>query len=226
MKRPEPLGIFGGTFDPVHIAHLRLAEEAAEALGLAGVRWIPAGQPKHREAPQVTPAHRLRMVEMAVAGNPRFSVDSAEVDSGDASYTVPTLERLRRELGGDRPLVLLLGADAFAGLPTWHRWQALFDLAHLGIAHRPGFVLDEAALPAGLAHEVAARRCADPGRLGDSPAGRICTFAMTPLAVSATQIRALLADGRSPRYLLTPAVIDYIGLHHLYRNPTSPADGS
>ena len=226
MKRPEPLGIFGGTFDPVHIAHLRLAEEAAEALGLSGVRWIPAGQPKHREAPQVTPAHRLRMVEMAVADNPHFSVDSAEVDSGDASYTVPTLERLRREVGSDRPLVLLLGADAFAGLPGWHRWQELFGLAHLGIAHRPGFVLDDAALPAALAREVAARRCADPGQLGDGPAGRICTFAMTPLAVSATQIRALLADGRSPRYLLPPAVIDYIGIHHLYRNPTATADGS
>ena len=226
MSKSEPLGIFGGTFDPVHIAHLRLAEEAAEAMGLAAIRWIPAGQPKHREAPQVTPRHRLAMVEHAVAGNPRFVVDAAEVESGEASYTVPTLERLRRELGTHQPLVLLLGADAFAGLPTWHRWQELFGLAHLAIAHRPGFTLENAALPAVLAGEFAARRSADPAALAEAPAGRICTFAMTPLAISATQIRTLLAAGRSPRYLLPPAVIDYIELHHLYRNPSTLADGS
>lgn len=226
MKKPEPLGIFGGTFDPIHVAHLRLAEEAGEALGLSAVRWIPAGQPRHREAPQVTPAHRLAMVELAIADNPRFVVDRSEVESGDASYTVPTLERLRSELGTARPLVLLLGADAFAGLTTWHRWQSLFDLAHLGIAHRPGFPLDNAILPAALAAEVALRRIADPAAFRNSPAGRICTFAMTQITVSATQIRALLANGQSPRYLLPPAVIDYIELHHLYRNPTAPADGS
>lgn len=137
MPEPGPLGLFGGTFDPVHLGHLRLAEEAREALGLASVRWIPAGQPPHRGAPRLSGAHRLAMVRLAVAGNPAFQVDGAEVESPGPSYTVTTLERLRRELGPEQPLVLLLGADAFAGLPGWHRWQALLGLAHLVVLHRP-----------------------------------------------------------------------------------------
>lgn len=218
MAEPRPLGVFGGTFDPVHVGHLRLAEEAQELLGLDRVRWIPAGQPRHRAAPHVAAAHRLRMVELAIAGNPRFEVDPAEAASGEASYTVPTLLRLRAELGAARPLVLLLGADAYAGLPDWHRWAELFALAHLAIAHRPGFPIDPATLPAALRAEHRARLVADndPAALAATPAGRILSFAMTPLAVSATQLRALLAAGRSARYLLPSAVIDYIDLHHLY----------
>lgn len=218
MPDTAPLGVFGGTFDPVHLGHLRLAEEAAETLGLGGVRWIPAGQPRHREAPQVTPQHRLEMVRRAIAGNPRFALDAAEVDSDGASYTVPTLERLRAELGPRRPLVLLLGADAFAGLPTWHRWQDLLGLAHLGVAHRPGFPLVEASLPPAVATLLRERRLDGPQALATAPAGGIASFAMTQLAISATQIRALLANRRSPRYLLPEPVIDYIDLHHLYRS--------
>lgn len=227
MKPPAddaPLGIFGGTFDPVHVGHLRLAEEAAEALALSGVRWIPAGQPKHREAPSVTGEHRLRMVERAIAGNPRFALDGSEI-AANASYTVPTLERLRRELGPTRPLVLLLGADAFAGLPGWHRWRDLFALAHLGVAHRPGYPLDPANMDNELAQVFAARRVADPAELATSASGRICCFAMTQLAVSATQLRALLANRQSPRYLLPQAVIDYIDANNLYRNPDLPSNG-
>lgn len=221
MRDRKALGIFGGTFDPIHLGHLRLAEEAVDQLGLAGVRWIPAGQPKHRQAPQAGADHRLRMARIAVAGNPRFSVDDAEVIAGEASYTVPTLERLRSEVGESRPLVLLLGADAYAGLPTWHRWQDIFSLAHLAVAHRPGFAIAADSLPAALANEHEQRTGA-PATLGTSPAGRIVSFAMTPLDISATRIRALRAEGRSLRYLLPQAVIDYIDLYHLYRN----SDGS
>ena len=112
------LGIFGGTFDPVHFGHLRLAEEAADALKLSSVRWIPAGQPALREEPKVGARQRLDMVRLAIAGNPRFELDAAEVESEQTSYTVPTLERLRRPgvCGAHRPLVLLVGADAFAGI--------------------------------------------------------------------------------------------------------------
>ena len=191
---PErPLGIFGGTFDPVHFGHLRLAEEAADHLDLAGVRWIPAGKPALRAAPEVSARQRLAMVRLATAGNPSFEVDAAEVDTAQASYTVPTLERLRQstQFGRRRALVLLLGADAFAALPGWHRWRSLLDLAHIGIAHRPGFPIDSASLPDALAAEYGHRLCTDPATLRESSGGRIATFAMTPLAISATQIRTV-----------------------------------
>lgn len=134
-----PLGVLGGTFDPIHTGHLRLAEEAREALGLGGVRLIPAGQPPHRGEPGSTAEDRLAMARLAAAGNPGFMVDDGEVRAQQKSYTVLTLERLRAEIGPRRPLVLILGADAFAGLPTWHRWTDLFALAHLAVANRPGY---------------------------------------------------------------------------------------
>ncbi len=218
-KLSEPLGLFGGTFDPVHFGHLRLAEEAVTHLGLASVRWTPAGQPPHRGQPQVTADQRLDMVRLATAGNARFVIDAAEVEAAAPSYTVHTLERLRRELGPTRPLVLLVGADAFAGLNSWHRWRDLFALAHVAVSHRPGFPVETSSLPVDLAAEFGCRRAADPAALATSPSGAIATFAMTQLAISATQIRRLLANGLSARYLLPDDVLDYIQTHSLYRNP-------
>ncbi len=218
-KLSEPLGIFGGTFDPVHFGHLRLAEESIGHLGLGGVRWIPAGQPPHRGTPQVTAQQRLEMVLRSTAGNARFSVDASEVESAAPSYTVHTLERLRGELGATQSLVLLVGADAFAGLTTWHRWRDLFSLAHIAVSHRPGFPVEIASLPHELATEFTDRRLHDAGGLKADPAGGIVTFAMTQLAISATQIRKLLANDLSARYLLPDGVLDYIQTHSLYRNP-------
>ena len=217
-KLSEPLGLFGGTFDPVHYGHLRLAEEAIAHLALGGVRWIPAGQPPHRGPPRVTARQRLEMVRRATTGNPRFSVDAGEVEAAAPSYTVHTLERLRAELGDQQPLVLLVGADAFAGLATWHRWRDIFALAHVAVSHRPGFPVETASLPHELATEFNNRRLTDSGALRLSPAGGIVTFAMTQLAISATQIRKLLANGLSARYLLPDDVLDYIQLHSLYRS--------
>ena len=216
-----PLGIFGGTFDPVHYGHLRLAEEAASALELAAIRWIPAGQPALRDTPRVTAGQRLAMVRLATADNPRFEVDASEVTAARPSYTVPTLERLRSaaHCGGRRSLVLLLGADAFAALPGWHRWQSLFALAHLAVAHRPGFPLDRAQLPPELAASCRDRFCSTPAELAAAPAGRVVTFAMTQLAISATRVRQLLASGESVRYLLPDPVIAYIRRHRLYPQP-------
>lgn len=214
----EPLGLFGGTFDPVHFGHLRLAEEAIAHLGLGGVRWIPAGQPPHRGTPQVTAQQRLDMVQRAAGNNARFVVDASEVEAPVPSYTVHTLEGLRQELGADQSLVLLVGADAFAGLATWHRWRDIFALAHVAVSHRPGFPVEASSLPHELATEFHDRRLADVGGLRQAAAGGIVTFAMTQLAISATQIRKLLSNGVSPRYLLPDAVLDYIHLHQLYKS--------
>lgn len=215
----EPLGLFGGTFDPVHFGHLRLAEEAIGQLGLNGVRWIPAGQPPHRGTPEVTARQRLEMVLRSTEKNARFSVDPAEVEADAPSYTVHTLERLRTELGAGQSLVLLVGADAFAGLSTWHRWRDIFSLAHIAISHRPGFPVEVGSLPHELATEFNDRRLLDTSGLREMPAGGVATFAMTQLAISATQIRKLLANGLSVRYLLPDTVLDYIDRHSLYRNP-------
>ena len=216
-----PLGVLGGTFDPIHTGHLRLAEEAREALGLDGVRFIPADQPPHRGEPGSTAEDRLAMARLATAGNPGFSVDDGEVRAQQKSYTVPTLERLRAEIGPQQPLVLILGADAFAGLPTWHRWTDLFALAHIAVANRPGYAPHGRRWPATLSPALdaacAGRHTADPADLRRAPAGRVVPFDMTPLAISASLIRDLVRDGHSARYLLPESVLDYIAAHHLYR---------
>jgi nicotinate-nucleotide adenylyltransferase len=214
-----PLGILGGTFDPVHSAHLALARVALESLQLAEVVWIPAGQPPHRDAPRAAPADRLAMVAATIAGEPRFLLDASEVASTAASYTVHTLLRLRAVHGPQRPLVLLMGADAFRGLPSWHRWQELFGLAHIAVATRPGFPLDVFAPP--LADEVATRRDETPAGLANMPCGRIVFFPLVAGTVSATEVRGLLAADAPAEQLATllpPPVLDYIQRHRLYRH--------
>ncbi|HEY6898693.1 MAG TPA: nicotinate-nucleotide adenylyltransferase [Rhodocyclaceae bacterium] len=214
-----PLGLLGGTFDPIHCGHLRLAEEAVESLDLAALRLIPAGSPPHRSQPQTAAEHRLAMVRLAAAGNPRLLVDDAEVRAAGPSYTVLTLERLRAEFGPQRPLVLLLGADAFLGLTTWHRWEELFGLAHIAVATRPSHVLETAYMTPTLAAVFNARCRRDAAALAAAPAGSILPFGITPLDISATAIRAALGTGRSARYLLPDSVLDYIDHHHLYSAP-------
>src|SRR5512139_1655131 len=214
----QPIGVFGGTFDPIHFGHLRLAEELAEAVGLSRVRFIPAGQPPHRGAPRTAAAHRLEMVRRAIAGNPRFEVDAREVQSPRPSYTVDTLTELRAELGTEQPLWLLLGADAFLDLTSWHEWRRLFDLAHIAVAARPGArLLQSDVMPELLRNEVSRRQVADGPAAG--PAGSVLLRQMTPLDISATAIRDTLARHRSARYLLPDAVLDYIHEHQLYPHP-------
>ena len=214
----QPIGIFGGTFDPIHFGHLRLAEELAEAVGLERVLFIPAGQPPHRGAPRTAAAHRLEMVRRAIAGNPRFEADAREVNSPRPSYTVDTLTELRAGLRPDRPLWLLLGADAFLGLTSWHEWRRLFELANLAVAARPGAQLLQAdAMPRELKDEVSQRQLAAGAAAG--PAGSVLLRQMSPLDISATAIRTTLARQGSARYLLPDAVLDYIHEHQLYAHP-------
>lgn len=214
-----PLGLFGGTFDPPHIGHLRLAIEAREVLDLAEVCLIPAGNPPLRDTPRAAAEHRLAMVERATGGLPGFSVDAGEVVAAEQpSYTVATLERLRRRHGPSRPLVLLLGADAFSRLEAWRRWRELFDLAHIAVATRPGHELEVGAGGTALAAEFRARE-GSAADLAAAPAGRIVPFAITALEISATAIRERLARGACVRHLVPDAVLDYIDSHPIYRTP-------
>ena len=215
-----PLGLLGGTFDPIHFGHLRLAEEAREALQLDTVALIPAGDPPHRSTPLSSAAHRLALVRLAVAGNPALTVDDGETLGDGKSYTVLTLERLRAQ-HGKRPLVLILGADAFNGLPTWHRWTDLFELAHIAVANRPGTAPHARRWPEvlnePLAHACEGRIARDPACLRRHPAGKVVPFDMTPLAISASLIRDLIRSGHSARYLLPDSVLAYINTEALYR---------
>lgn len=212
----KPLGILGGTFDPVHAAHLRLAEEATAQLGLGGILWIPAGRPHHRAVPVASAEDRLAMVRLATAGHPEYLIDDSEVFSSAPSYTVPTLERLRRVHGENRPLVLLMGADAFLGLTSWHRWRELLGLAHIGVASRPTFALTAEDMDAGLAEEFRRRRKTQFTALATDPAGAIVTFAMEAGTVSSTEVRAKLCAGVAVGQLLPAPVLDYIRRHRLY----------
>jgi nicotinate-nucleotide adenylyltransferase len=213
-----PIGILGGTFDPIHYGHLRLGEELGEALRLDEVRLLPSGTPPHRAAPVAASEHRLAMTRLAVEGNPRFRVDDREILRSGPGYMFDTLTSTRKEAGSTRALVLMLGADAFLELATWHRWHELFGLAHIAVAHRPGFPVERWAekMPQPLAREYTARLMQQPLAVHLSPAGGIVVVPFTALDISATALRDILRGGRSPRYLLPAAVLDYIRSNRLY----------
>jgi nicotinate-nucleotide adenylyltransferase len=214
-----PIGIFGGTFDPIHYGHLRLAEEIAEGAKLVEVKFIPSGTPPHRARPGADADHRVAMARLAIADNPGFSVDDRETKRTGPGYTFDTLMQLRQEYGGNRPIALLLGADAFLELATWHRWRELFGLAHIVVAYRPGFPIDtwQARMPEPLAHEYAVRYMQQPLAVHLAPAGGIAAVSMTGLDISATFVRNAIHAGASVRYLLPESVIEYIRSHGLYR---------
>lgn len=217
MISGKPIGIFGGTFDPIHYGHLRLAEEMFELAELDQLRFIPTGTPPHRDAPEVAAAHRSAMVGSAIAGRAEFLLDTREVERPGRSYTVNTLRELRAELGAERSLCLLMGADAFLQLHTWHEWQSLFGLAHIVVGYRPGFRLEERipTAPPILQNEYR-QRTATVTALAQSAAGGIVELAIPQLEISATDIRQRVATGRSIRYLLPESVADYIYQHNLY----------
>jgi nicotinate-nucleotide adenylyltransferase len=213
----KPLALFGGTFDPIHIGHLSVAWEASELLD-AEVRLMPASVPPHRSAPTATAEQRVEMLRAALRGQSRLTLDTRELDRSGPSYTIDTLEEFRKEFG-DRPLVLLLGADAFAGLRSWQRWRDLFDVAHIGVINRPGV---DTFLSVELERAVASLRTDDPSVVRSQPAGRVIELTVTPLEISATRIRELLAAGRDPRYLLPAGLFDDPSLLAPYREPSAP----
>lgn len=220
-SQPPPaaaIGIFGGTFDPVHYGHLRAAVEARERLGLDELRLLPAGDPPHRSDTVATARQRLDMLRLATASCADLRVDDREVRRSGPSYMVDTLMEIRAE-AGDLPLLLMVGQDAANALDSWHRWRELFGLTHLVVMRRP-----EAHFDCGheLRREIEQRRVADPGRLRQSPAGSVLALQVTQLDISSTLIRTLFALGRSPRFLMPDEVIEYILEKRLYQDERRP----
>lgn len=198
-----PIGIFGGTFDPIHYGHLRTAFELLHALGLREVRFVPAGHPPHRgQAPLADGLQRLELVRQAIADEPRFALDEREVRRAGPSYTVLTLAEMRSE-EPDASLCLIVGMDAFLGLPEWHRWQELLDLAHVVVASRPGYTLPVNGV---LADLLVQRRTDGIAALRSARSGRILVHPVTQLKIASTELRELLARGDDPRYLVPEAV--------------------
>ena len=206
------IGILGGTFDPIHHGHLRLALEMLESLALDEVRLIPARQPPHRRHPIAQAEDRCAMLEAAVSATPGLQVDRRELSRAGPSYTVDTLASLRAEFP-ERSLCLMVGMDAFLELDTWYRWQELPELAHIAVARRPGAPMPDSGRPIDLLRE---RVTESPAVLRGTHAGHTLVLDLPPLDITATRIRSLLAAGRNPRYLLPDAVLDVIHERGLY----------
>jgi nicotinate-nucleotide adenylyltransferase len=198
----RPIGLFGGTFDPIHYGHLRTAFELWQSLRLAEVRFLPTGNPPHRDVTLASAELRLQMVRAAIADQPAFVVDDREVRRTGLSYSVDTLTELRAEFA-DRSLCLLLGMDAFLGLPHWHRWRELLDLAHVVVAHRPGW---KAPTQGPLGEVMVDRGTGSVRDLHEARAGRVYVHAVTQLEISSTELRQLIVAGRDPRYLVPDSV--------------------
>ena len=189
------VGILGGTFDPVHNAHLAIARRAFEALSLERILWLPTGTPRYRNPPQAPAHHRVAMLELAIAGEPRQAIDARELEPAASGYTYDTLVALRKELGHDVTLYMLIGSDQYEKLGTWHRAADLFSLAKFAVFARPGW---------------------------DAPGGApsdVVPIAMAPMEVSASENRARLSRGEDVSAHLPPTVLAYIRRHHLYGHP-------
>lgn len=193
----RPVGILGGTFDPVHNAHLAMARAALDALGLARVIWLPTGSPPYRRPPVAAARHRLAMLGLAFEKEPRYAVDERELAPGASGYSFDTLTALRAELGARVPLVMLIGSDQHAKLATWHRADELFGLCRFAVFARPGW------------------------KAGDflAPRNGVIHVPMEPLAISASEIRARIGRGEDVSAMVPAAVLRYIRQHHLYGHP-------
>lgn len=222
----EPVGLLGGSFDPIHVGHLQLARDALANLPIAEVHLIPAAQPWQKET-LAAADHRTQMIRLAIDNElpfvrRRMVLDLAELERGGPTYTIDTLRDLRTRLGAEVPLVLIIGGDQFERFDTWREWERIPDLAHIAVARR-------AAVPPRLNPVLQKLRDARflkyAGDLIESPAGHVVDLAMSPVDVSATEVRRLLGQARSSEddarlaASVPPAVLDYIRAHHLYVGP-------
>lgn len=204
------IGIYGGTFNPVHYGHLRTALEVSEIFPLSELRLLPCAQPVHRAEPEVSALARLQMLQLAISAYPQFICDTRELERIGPSYMVDTLASVREELVADEPLLLFIGTDAFNSLTSWHRWQSLFDFAHIVVITRPHFK----QIP--LIDFYKNKQVDDRRSLKSCSSGKIYFQSVTQLDISATYIRQMIAEKKSASFLLPEVVIEYIQANHLY----------
>ena len=202
----SPIGIFGGTFDPIHYGHLRTAFEMLQALKFGEICFIPSGDPPHRGETFADAELRLEMVRVATVNQPGLLVDDRELRRDGPSYTIDTLESFREEQG-DTPIGLIVGMDAFLGLTSWYRWDEILDMAHIVVAHRPGWKAPDIGALGELITEHGTHRIGD---LHANRNGYVHIHAVTQLEIASTEIRELVAAGRDPRFLMPDAVRDVI----------------
>lgn len=202
-KAARSIGVCGGSFDPVHFGHLRTAFEVRQQLGLEQLRFIPAGNPPHKEGPRVSATDRVNMLELAIGGSPSVVIDERETQRLKPSYTIDTLLELQQELP-QASLTLIIGTDQFSVFDTWHRWQDLLQVAHLAVMERPGELLS------GFANDL----------LQGEYASKITLCPVTQLDISSTRIRKDWRAGTDIRFLVPYAVRQYIIEHNLYTGST------
>lgn len=221
----SPIGVFGGTFDPIHFGHLRTAFEMLQALRFGEVRFMPCGTPPHRGEPHADAELRLAMVRAATEGQPGFVVDDRELHREGPSYSVDTLTALRAEFPL-QPLALIIGMDAFLSLTKWYQWRDILQLAHIVVAHRPGWRAPDIGPLGELLADRGTHRIGD---LHDAKSGHIYIHDVTQLEISSTEIRELVAVDRDPRFLMPDPVRKVIYDSRCYRldaPPESDANGS
>lgn len=209
------IGLLGGTFNPIHFGHLRMAQELTDALKLSEVRFIPSANPPHKAAPKVSAQQRAQMVQLAIDDNPLFKLDRRELERTGASYTIDTLISLREELGKNASLCLMMGSDAFTKLDSWHRWQEMLDYCHIILVQRPNSKTEK--LSDKMTAFLSEHYTENIDDLAEKSAGYIHMQAITAQDISATNIREKLALGCSPKYLLPDNVLNYIQQHQLYK---------
>ncbi len=217
----SPMGVFGGTFDPIHYGHLRTAFEMLQALRFSEVRFMPCGNPPHRDTPHADAALRLEMVRVATEAQHCFIVDDRELQREGPSYSVDTLSTLRSEFPL-YPISLIIGMDAFLSLPKWHHWREILQLAHIVVAHRPGWRAPDMGPLGELLADRGTHRIGD---LHQAKAGHIYIHDVTQLEISSSDIREIVAMGRDARFLLPDAVRDVIDRSGCYAQSQNDETG-